>query len=67
MILVLAKQELIGHPGNVVANHKVSRNLLRRVFLRFGHRSAPLQIIGKQLGQAGNGTRGILGARTGSL
>ncbi len=61
MLAVLPKQELIGHSGDVIANYKMTGDMLRRMFLRFGQRAAPVQIKGKQLGQAGHGASGIFG------
>src|SRR5580692_772253 len=61
VFLILAEQELIGHPGDVIADHQVAGNLSRGLFLRFGHRVALLKIVGKEFGEASDGAGGIFG------
>jgi len=61
MFLILAEQELVGHPRDVIAYDKMAWNLPRGLLLRLGHRVSLFQIIGKQRGQASDGAGGVLG------
>jgi len=42
MFVVLAKKELVGHAGNVIANDDVPRFRLGKLFIKCGHRASRL-------------------------
>src|SRR6266850_1903868 len=55
MLVMLAKQKLIGHSGDVVANNDVPRFHLRKLFVGSRHRAGSCQVISEELFEALHG------------
>src|SRR5260370_17420482 len=49
MFVMLAKKELVGHAGNVIADDDVARLQLRKFFIGSGHRAGSCQEMGEEL------------------
>ena len=49
MLLVLAKQELVGHPCNVIANDDVPGFCAGRFFMRGRHGAGRIEVVDKKL------------------
>jgi len=52
MLLVLAKQELVGHPGDVIAHDKVPGFCARRFFMRGRHGAGRIEVVDQKLFEA---------------
>lgn len=61
MLLVLAKQELIGHAGDVIANDDVTGFCVGRFFVRDGHGARSIEVKGKKLMEAAHGAVAVFG------
>src|SRR5712664_555776 len=61
MFVTPAKQELVGHAGNVIANDDMARFRLRKFFVRSWHRTVSAQIVDKKLFKALHGAVAVLG------
>ena len=61
MLMVLAQKELIGHPGDVIANDNVPRFRLCKLFMRRRHGAARCQVISEKLFEAFHRTVAVLG------
>lgn len=55
MLLMLAKQELIGHSSDVIANDDVAGFRLDQIFVRRGHGPRGLEIVRKKFFEAAHG------------
>ena len=60
MFVMLAKQKLIGHSGDVVANNDVPRFRLRKLFIESRHRARQAQVVTEQLFEALHGAVAVL-------
>lgn len=61
MLVVLAQKELVGHSGDVIADHDVARSRERHFFVAFRHGMRLMQIEGEEFLKAADRTAGILG------
>jgi len=63
MLLVLAKQELIRHSSDVIADDDVTRFRAGRFFVRDGHGARSIEVIGKELMEGAHGAVAVFGDR----
>src|SRR5258708_38853681 len=63
VLVMLAKKELVGHAGDIVANDDMARFHLREFFVGSRHRAIPAQVVKKKLFQASHGAIAVLGDR----
>ena len=61
MFLVLAKQKLVGHSGDVVAYDDVAGFCAGRFFVRGRHRARRIEIVQKKLFEAADGAVAVFG------
>jgi len=61
MFLVLAKQKLVGHSGDVIAYDDVAGFRAGRLFMRSGHGTRRIEVIEKELLEAADGTVAVFG------
>ena len=59
--LTLAQQEMVGHPGNVVAHHPVTRLILGQFGIVLRHAIRMIEEKGEKRIQRGDGTVALLG------
>jgi len=63
MLLVFAKQELVGHPRDVIANDDVPGFCASRLFMRRGHGAWRIQVVQKKLFEAADRAVTVFGNR----
>ena len=61
MLAVLAQKKLIGHAGDVIANHNVARFGLLEFFMRGRHGAWRRKIMREEFFEATNGAVAVLG------
>ncbi len=61
MFVMLAKKELIGHAGNVIADDDVARFHLRKFLIGSRHRAVAARVVNEKLFQTLHGAVAVLG------
>src|SRR5262252_767447 len=61
MLVILPKQELVGHAGNIIAHDDMTRIAASHLLKGIGHRAQLLQIESKKLFEAMDGALAVFG------